>query len=339
MKKIIIIALILAVGAAACSSKKPEGTKLNQTAPGYKLAKDLTAVLPIFDPDKNAVLLTTKSFDVTVGDVVAVIYGTMGNASAQLSQMDPARLKTAVAQTAGQIAERRLLLAAAAEAKFQVSPEDVNKAMAEQYASAGGEDKFLEAIKTSGGDIDFIKKTVGEDQTIRGFLEKTVFAPIKVSEEDIKKAYAEDKTASVRHILLLTQGKPETEKPVIKKKMEDLLARAKKGEDFAALAKEFTEDQGSKETGGLYENFPRGKMVQPFNDAAFSIPVGQISGIVETEYGFHILKIEDRKKETEPLETVKAQLEADLKQQKQAGAYEKYMTDMKSKAKIVEVKF
>jgi parvulin-like peptidyl-prolyl isomerase len=339
MKKIIIIALVLAVCASACSSKKAEGTKLGQTAPAYKLAKDLTAVLPIFDPDKNAVLLTAKSFDVTVGDVVAVIYGTMGNASAQLSQMDPARLKTAVAQTAVQIAERRLLLAAAAEAKFQVSPEEVNKAMAEQYASAGGEDKFLEAIKTSGGDIDFIKKTVGEDQTIRGFLEKTVFAPIKVSEEDIKKAYAEDKTASVRHILLLTQGKPETEKPAIRKKMEDLLARAKKGEDFAALAKEFSEDPGSKENGGLYENFPRGQMVPAFNDAAFSIPVGQFSDIVETEYGFHILKIEDRKKETEPLETVKAQLETGLKQQKQAGAYEKFIAGIKSKAKIAEVKF
>jgi parvulin-like peptidyl-prolyl isomerase len=339
MKKIIIIALILAVGAAACSSKKAEGTKLGQTTPAYKLAKDLTAVLPIFDPDKNRVLLTTKSFDVTISDVAEVIYGTMGNASAQLAQMDPARLKTAVSQTAVQIAERRLLLAAAAAAKFQISPEDVTKALAEQYASAGGEDKFLEAIKTSGGDLEFIKKTIGEDQTIRGFLEKTVFAPIKVSDEDIKKAYAEDKTASVRHILLLTQGKPETEKPAIRKKMEDLLARAKKGDDFAALAKEFTEDQGSKETGGLYEDFPRGKMVQPFNDAAFSVPVGEISGIVETEYGYHILKIEGRKKETEPLETVKPQIETALKQQKQAGAYESFMAGIKGKAKIVEVKF
>jgi len=274
-----------------------------------------------------------------IPDLIEVGVDIINPVQTSAAGMDPARLKTAVAQTAVQIAERKLLLTAAAAAKFQISPEDVNKALAEQYASAGGEDKFLEAIKSSGGDLEFIKKTIGEDQTIRGFLEKTVFAPIKVSEEDIKKAYAEDKTASVRHILLLTQGKPETEKPAIRKKMEDLLARAKKGEDFAALAKEFTEDEGSKETGGLYEDFPRGKMVPPFNDAAFSVPVGQISGIVETEYGYHILKIEGRKKETEPLETVKPQIETALKQQKQAGAYESFMAGIKGKAKIVEVKF
>jgi parvulin-like peptidyl-prolyl isomerase len=120
--------------------------------------------------------------------------------------------------------------------------------------------------------------------------------------------------------------------------MEGILDRARKGEDFAALAKEFTEDPGSKETGGLYEDFERGRMVKPFEDAAFTTPIGQISGIVETTYGYHILKVENRKKETLPLDQVKGQIEDNLKRQKQAAAYEAYITELKAKGKFAEVK-
>ena len=70
MKKFLVVALALAVGAAACAPKRVEGTKLAAGTPAYKLAQDLAKVLPAFDPDKNAVLVTTKKFTVTAGDVV-----------------------------------------------------------------------------------------------------------------------------------------------------------------------------------------------------------------------------------------------------------------------------
>jgi parvulin-like peptidyl-prolyl isomerase len=114
--------------------------------------------------------------------------------------------------------------------------------------------------------------------------------------------------------------------------MDGILARAKKGEDFAALAKEFTEDTGSKANGGLYEDFGRGKMVKAFEEAAFSVPVGQISGIIETTYGYHIIKVEGRKKETEPFDKVKEQIAAQLKEQRQAAAFDSYLTKLKEKA-------
>ncbi len=79
-------------------------------------------------------------------------------------------------------------------------------------------------------------------------------------------------------------------------------------------------------------------MVKPFEDAAFTTPIGQISGIVETAYGFHILKIENRKRETLPLDQVKTQIEDTLKRQKQGAAYEAYMTELKAKGKFAEVK-
>jgi len=261
----------------------------------------------------------------------------MGQAD-QLKQFDAARLKTIVRQQAAQIGERKLLIEAAVGAKTVVPPDQLSQALKTQYDQAGGEAQYLEALKTNGVSPEFVKKTIGEDMLIRAFLTKTVFGAIKIEPAEIEKAYAGDKTATVRHILLLTQGKPDSEKPRIRQKMEGILDRARKGEDFAALAKEFTEDPGSKETGGLYEDFERGRMVKPFEDAAFTTPIGQISGIVETTYGYHILKVENRKKETLPLDQVKGQIEDNLKRQKQAAAYEAYITELKAKGKFAEVK-
>ncbi len=338
MRKTAVMLLIAALAAVSCSPKQPEGTKLVAGTPAYKLAKDLAAVVPAFDPDANAVLVTAKDVTVTVGDVVTVIQGTMGNGSAQLLTMPAEQLKAALGRAAVQVGERTLLLAAAAKAKVEVTPEEIKKSLDEQYAQAGGEAQFLETLKTNDVSIDFVKKTMGDDRLITKYFDTVVFASIKVADEDLKKAYEEDKTATVRHILLLTQDKTEAEKAEIRKRMEGILDRAKKGEDFAALATELTEDAGSKETGGLYEDFPRGRMVKPFEDAAFTLPVGQISDIVETNYGFHIIKVEGRKKETAAFEEVKEQLTADLKNRQQAATYEKLITDLKAEAKFKEVK-
>jgi parvulin-like peptidyl-prolyl isomerase len=138
----------------------------------------------------------------------------------------------------------------------------------------------------------------------------------------------------VRHILLLTQGKSDEEKAAARKRIEELLARAQAGEDFAALAKQYSEDPGSKDNGGLYENFPRGQMVKPFEDAAFSVPVGGLSGVVETTFGYHIIMVVNRKKETRPFEEARGDYEAKAKQAKQGTVVQDHLKLLKDKAKF-----
>ena len=167
---------------------------------------------------------------------------------------------------------------------------------------------------------------------IQNYLEEFFTRKILISEEEIQKAYQQDKTASVRHILLQTQDKSEGEKEEIHKKMEAILSRAKSGEDFAELAKTYSEDPGSKDNGGLYENFGRGQTVEPFENAAFSVPIGEISDIVETTFGYHIIKVIDRKKETQPLDEVRSQIEGHLRQIQQDGVYKEHMEQLKEKA-------
>ncbi|GEB34025.1 MULTISPECIES: peptidylprolyl isomerase [Brevibacillus] len=111
--------------------------------------------------------------------------------------------------------------------------------------------------------------------------------------------------ASVRHILISTeQRKPEEALKIA----NDLEARLKKGEDFAKLAKEFTDDPGSKENGGLYADADVSQWVPEFKDAAITQKVGEVGPPVKTSFGYHIIKVENRKEKT--FDEMKEQLRA-----------------------------
>ncbi len=331
MKQALTLCLILAVLFIGCS-RKIEKTQLKEGTPAYELAKEVSKVLPALDPATTKVLVSAKTFEITTGDVLQAIQDNMGSRAAQLKQMNLTRLKQAIEQSAVQLGERKLLLSAASAFKTQVSPEELDKAMQEQYSRAGDEKKFLDVLASTGISIDHVRNSIRDSLTIEKYLGSALASQTAVTEDEIQKAYGQDKTATVRHILLLTQGKNDQEKSEIRKKMEGILARARKGEDFGALAKQYSEDPGSKDKGGLYENFGRGQMVRPFEDAAFSVPAGQISDIVETQYGYHIILVVERKAETRPLSEVRPGLEAQIKQTKQKDAYGALLAKLKKEA-------
>jgi peptidyl-prolyl cis-trans isomerase C len=138
----------------------------------------------------------------------------------------------------------------------------------------------------------------------------------------------------VRHILISTQPPPAGEeegegdknkkdapKPLTKeeakKKATALLERARKGEDFAKLAKENSDDPGSKDKGGEYDFFSKGRMVPEFEEAAFKLKPGEISEPVETPFGYHIIKLEERRSATTASDPkVRQQITDKLKQEK-----------------------
>jgi parvulin-like peptidyl-prolyl isomerase len=93
---------------------------------------------------------------------------------------------------------------------------------------------------------------------------------------------------------------PELDPKAARTKTEDILRRARAGEDFTALAREYSGDPGSKQNGGDLGWFGRGMMVKPFEDAAFALKPGEISDIVETQFGFHIIKLDERRTQPGP---------------------------------------
>jgi peptidyl-prolyl cis-trans isomerase D len=116
------------------------------------------------------------------------------------------------------------------------------------------------------------------------------------------------------HVLLNTEGEDEA---AVRAQAEDLLAQLEDGADFAALATEHSEDPGSAVNGGDLDYFGRGQMVPEFEAAAFALDVGQTSGLVQTQYGFHIIRVVDKKPATtQPFDDVRPQIEDLLKRQR-----------------------
>jgi parvulin-like peptidyl-prolyl isomerase len=150
-----------------------------------------------------------------------------------------------------------------------------------------------------------------------------VLGKISIPEEDVKKYYDSHKDefktpemVRVRHILIrVDESATEKDKKAAKKKAEGILKKIKSGADFAKLAAEVSEDPGSKQNGGELGFFPRGRMVKSFEDAAFALKTGEVSGLVKTRYGYHIIKLEEKKAAgIQPFEDVKESIRQKLTQ-------------------------
>jgi peptidyl-prolyl cis-trans isomerase C len=139
------------------------------------------------------------------------------------------------------------------------------------------------------------------------YLKREVVQKITVSDNEVKTYYDthkdEFKTPEMvraRHILFLVEASAtdEAKKKVYEKAVETL-KKIKGGEDFAKLASELSDDPGSKPKGGDLGFVARGKTVKPFEDALFSLKPGEVSGVIETKFGYHIIKAEERKDASE----------------------------------------
>jgi peptidyl-prolyl cis-trans isomerase D len=160
------------------------------------------------------------------------------------------------------------------------------------------------------------KFQVPEKRIVRyGLLESNQLRQsIPVTDDELKAVYQQNikqyevpDRVHAEHILLTTVGKTDAEVTEIKKQAEDVLAQArKKGANFEELAKKYSEDPGSKTKGGDLGWLVHGQTVPEFDKAAFSLSKGQISDLIRTEYGFHIIKVLDKEvAHTKPFEEVK----------------------------------
>jgi foldase protein PrsA len=337
MKRFFPVLLIPVLFLAGCG-KSP---KLEKNTPVYAFAKEMSAKIPYLDPDKNGVLVSTKRFKITSGEVLEEIFSTYGKEARQLSQLAPEQIKMNVEQMAMDLAGRRMLLEKAGKMKITASQAQVDSVLNAMMSQRGGKEKFDEELKKIGISAEMIKRDIRTQLVIDRYFSKHFAKDLEITEQDIQKAYSDGKTATVRHILMITRGKTDAEKSQIRQKMESILAQIKKGADFGGLAGLYSEDPGSSRRGGLVENFGRGDMVPAFDETAFSIPVGGISDVFETEYGYHILKVVDRKKDPRPLAVIRPELQKQVEQVKRRDLFPKiqsYMDELKQEYVLTVVK-
>jgi peptidyl-prolyl cis-trans isomerase D len=191
-------------------------------------------------------------------------------------------------------------------------------------------DKFRDKVTVNDADIASYYEAhkaeyrKGEQRKIRYLLvdRDQLRSRITITPQDIESYYNSNvqqfqtpEQVRASHILLKTEGKDEA---AVRKQAEDILKQAKApGADFAALAKKYSEDDGSKANGGDLDYFPKGRMVPEFEQAAFSMQPGQISDLVKSQFGFHIIKVVDKKPAaTRSLDEARSQIQGTLAAQR-----------------------
>jgi peptidyl-prolyl cis-trans isomerase C len=316
------------------------------------------------EPNKPAPVLSAKAETGAADSVAVTVNGVNINESQVEAQLKPqlakvgAQLPSAFVeqyknQLRGQVLEgmivEQLLDGKVKENNIIVTDEEVvghlEKAAAQQNLSLSDIKEMMEA---RGQSFDEAKQRIKKGMAYQKLMDTQWAGKINVTEDDAKKYYSENKTkfetpeqVRASHILI----KPDTNDPnadpnqakaTAKAKAEDLLKQIKDGADFAELAKTNSGDTYSAVQGGDLGFFGKSQMVPAFERAAFALKAGQVSDVVETQFGYHIIKLTDHKDaNTIPFEQAKDDIVKLLTQTKQADLAEEYITSLKANANIV----
>jgi peptidyl-prolyl cis-trans isomerase C len=191
--------------------------------------------------------------------------------------------------------------------------------------------------------LEQVKSDARQDMAISKLIEGEIASKVAVKPEQVTDFYTKNpdqfkQGESVRasHILIsVPKDADAATKAQGRAKAEQVLKDVKAGGDFAALAKQHSADPGSAANGGDLGFFQQGQMVGPFNDVAFGLAPGAISDLVETDFGFHIIKVAEKKAgRTIPLEEVRPQVEQYLEQRNRQEQTEVFVNGLKMKGKI-----
>ncbi|MFO7891591.1 MAG: peptidylprolyl isomerase [bacterium] len=337
MKRLTVICMVLFIFAlCACNSSKKSAYK--KGSPEYEFLVNTadSLNLPVLNPENTATLIKTNDFTVKNTDIMTELYGYFYNNGDRIKNAPVAQLENIVQRIAANNAINTMLISTAKENDILVAESEVDSQIEELTEKHGSKENLENALAQQNMSMDQLRENIKTSMIISDYFSDYFYNNVSVPEEAIKKWY-NNTYATVRHILLMTQNKSNEEKTKIYRQMEQILEQARSGKDFAELAKKYSEDQGSQETGGLYENFPRGQMVKPFEEASFNTPVGEISDIVATQYGYHIIKVLNRTKDTRPYEEVKKDIHVKLAQETNPDVFTQVVDSLKQEVEFEEV--
>ena len=240
----------------------------------------------------------------------------------------------------------QLLSKQATEADRAIGKADADLQYTNLLKRFGSLEAFQRQLNIVGLTVDDLRAKASQEAVAKAALKRAL--NINITEAEAKDFYEkhpadfeQPEMAHVRHILLMTID-PATRSPLPtntvaakRKQIDDLLKKIKGGGDFAALAKQYSEDPGSKENGGELPEFPRGQMVPEFEAAAFALNKDQVSDIVTSAFGFHIIKMMDKTAAKKiDYATVSADLKEGLGRQKIAKLAPDYVKKLRANSKM-----
>lgn len=250
-------------------------------------------------PGANPKVMTVNGQPVYAAEISLMMQNVQGYLKSQGREAP----EEEIAQVATQrIVEQKLLAQEAT--RFGVKPDEQRIAQMMQMTErqAGGRDKLEGILAKGGSNPAQLEQMFREMELGRAFIAQQVQPTIEVSDQEIATFYAEhpqdfmrEEQVRARHILAkLDASADESARAAARGKAEQARQRALAGEDFAALAKELSDDASAAQGGDL-GFFEKARMVPAFADAAFALQPGEISAVVETQFGYHVIKVEERR--------------------------------------------
>jgi peptidyl-prolyl cis-trans isomerase C len=227
--------------------------------------------------------------------------------------------------------------------KMDVPDSEVEARVAEIRKSFPDEKAFQQGIAAQGLTVDQVREQTRTQLQVSRIIDAEVASKIVVPDAEISAFYQQNlerfkqgDTVHASHILIgVPQNPTVDQKSQAKTKAQAVLKQVRGGGDFAAIARAESQDSGSAQAGGDLGFFPKGQMTPAFEEAAFKLKAGGLSPVVETPFGFHIIKvIERRGPRTTPLAEVGGQIKSFLEQGQRESKLEQFVEQVKAKSKV-----
>ena len=336
MRALVVLCVLTAAVAmtAGCSKEGSERADTGE-AVGGRIAMDSA------EGGKMAVKVNGKTItEAEVAEEEARLTMAMGG------RMDPQQLESMKPmireQAVNNLINRELLAEAVKKEGIKVAPEDVDARISELETAAGGPEGFNNRLAMMGVSRPEIRQEMELGIAIERLMESRGGPGGEPTEADMRAFYDDNPgqfqqppQVKASHILFMVQADGgEAEKAAKRQEAEEVLAEIGGGADFAALATEHS-DCPSSSKGGDLGYFGRGAMVPPFEEAAFGLEPGEMSGIVETRFGYHIIKVEDKTDaRTVPFEEAKPNIAQFLGGQNKQQAMSSVIEELRAGAEI-----
>jgi len=226
---------------------------------------------------------------------------------------------------------------------FAPSESDIQSQLDTLKARFPDEATFTKELSAQGLTVDALRERMSRDMSVEKFIETEVAPRAQVTEEAKKKFYGENteqmtrpEQAHLSHILIkVDAGATPEVRDQAKQKAEALHTQVQSGGDFATLARENSDDPGSKANGGDLSWVSRGQTVPPFEEAGFALKPGEVSDVVETQFGYHIIKLAElRPSSVMPYDEVAPRIEQFLGQQRLQEEIEAVVGTLKTQTEV-----
>jgi parvulin-like peptidyl-prolyl isomerase len=297
-----------------------------------------TGAMAIMDRQRGKQELAANSIALVNGEPISWaayqenVYANLRYQEMMGARVNPLMVEAVKYNTVESLISQSLLLQEAKKQKIKVSRKEIDAKLSAIKESFPSAKEFQEQLRGSGLTEAQLRGYLKEQIQVEKLLDD-LRNEVRITEEEIVKAYEEVRPA---HILVIPEDDTPEAKEQARQKVQELAEQLRQGADFAELARAYSEDVGSKEEGGDLGFVGRGRLVKEFEEAAFALEVGEISDVVETDYGFHVIKLLDRKlAEGDEFLEARDALAAELKEQKVNNKIAEFVAELRDDSQVV----